>query len=1004
MADPVLPPADKIFVDEAGETVAVAPGFEREAIAQGLVPTETQYVKQGGDIQALSGKEAAAALQGSAFAKLVGGGDYVQNEERKEFESIGGRAGSFGVGAARGLTFGGSDWIGSELGGDDYRTYAKNAGLYNPGTVLTGEVAGMLAPALLTGGESAGLSLAARGARVATAPARLVFAGAEGVGNLATRGAVGLGAAEGGLAARFAGSAARGAVEGAVFGAGNEISKESLAGTPLNVDKIVASAAHTALVGSALSGGLTLAGAGFSRLTAGKAADGIERAAAREAGAVDGAVVREGESAFAAAEARAVASGATPEAAAAAGAAAKQGVMSTALAKVNAAGMEGAAAAGAERGESMGEKAVRWFEGASGEARSGKDLGSKAAQLSDEFAVKTLGAPRQKMRALYEQGDEAFARVAKMMREEVPELAGRPLGSLNKEEIARVTEGLKSKYGTAIDDVITRAETANGGKLEIGIQDLTKSIRRDLLEPLTKDPSAAAQEGWLTNWVERLEGRGEAIGWREMRDLRSSLDKRINWGQRTQNEGLELMKDLRGHIERRLIDAGEEAAQKAGGSFAKDYAAAKSGYSASAWATSAAEEADVRLLTNRGFGFSEQVGGAAFGNMGATAGAALAGPVGGIIGGGLGYLGGAYVNHQIRQFGAGIASDLLAKAATDRVLLETVAKASERIRVATKDAIRKTGDKVDDFANGAAAKGARFEGEVVDVAEKGAAREAGAAAEKVEAKAAAAEKRSGKGGAKAAEETATATPPAEDKPSKLRGVLGAVGEGGKRAVPGAASVAGEAKRESERRQANLEERYRRERRRVAELVSNPKRIEAQTAALAAGRPDLAAGVRAKLLEHAKWLQSQAPKNPASSNSLTPQLADTTPADTQMSAWLRKVDAVADPMRVIDDFGQGHATREGLNVLRERFPDLHAEIVTQIQENLASAKTPVPYEKRLQLGIMTGVPTDPTLDPSFMRAAQATFAEQPNNTPPPPSRRPPNLASAWGTAADSLAKP
>ncbi|MCH9836733.1 hypothetical protein K0U83_13785, partial [bacterium] len=380
--EPIEQPGDVIMTDAEGNRVAVAPGFEREAIAQGLAPEGTQYVRDGNEIRALPGREAAAAIAANPFANFSTGQAFSQNEERKDFESIGGRAGSFGLGAARGLTFGGSDFIGSEIGGDDFRSYAKNAQLYNPGTSLAGEVTGMLAPALLTGGESAGLSLAARGARVATAPARAVFGAAEGIGGLASRGAVGLGAAEGGLAARFAGSAARGAVEGAVFGAGNEVSKQSLAGTPLDVDKIVASAAHTALIGSALSGGLTVAGAGFSRLTAGKAADGIERAAAREAGAVDAAVVREGESAFAAAEARAVASGATPEAAAAAGAAAKQEVMSTALAKVNAAGMEGAAAAGAERGETMGEKAVRWFEGASGEARSGKDFGAKASQLS----------------------------------------------------------------------------------------------------------------------------------------------------------------------------------------------------------------------------------------------------------------------------------------------------------------------------------------------------------------------------------------------------------------------------------------------------------------------------------------------------------------------------------------------------------------------------------------------------------------------------------------------
>ena len=82
MPDPNAPAevlhGDKVFTNDAGETVAVAPGYERDAIAQGFVPTETSYVANRGDIQALSGREAAAALSGSAYAKLVGERPHAQ--------------------------------------------------------------------------------------------------------------------------------------------------------------------------------------------------------------------------------------------------------------------------------------------------------------------------------------------------------------------------------------------------------------------------------------------------------------------------------------------------------------------------------------------------------------------------------------------------------------------------------------------------------------------------------------------------------------------------------------------------------------------------------------------------------------------------------------------------------------------------------------------------------------------------------------------------------------
>lgn len=999
MTQPVpVEPGDTIMLDAEGNRVAVAPGFEREAMAQGLAPEGQQFIRDGNEVRALAGREAAAALAENPFASLTTGQDFAQNEERKQFESIGGRVGSFGIGAGRGLSFGASDWIGSELGGEDYRNYANKAGFYNPNTVLAGEVAGMLAPALVTGGASAEAGLALRGARLATAPARAVFGAAEGLGGLATRGAVGLGAAEGGLLARGAGSLARGAVEGAVFGAGNEISKESLKGEPLDIDKIIASGAHTALIGSALSGGLTLAGAGFSRLRAGRVADGLEATMMRDAGAAEGFVAREAEAAGAAAEVRAAAAGASPEAIALAGQEARTAATTTALARFE----EGVAGAGAREGETWGEKAVRYFEAMSGEARSGKGLGEKFGQLSDEFAVKAAGAHRQKMRALYEQGDTAYQRVARMMREEIPAAGKRPLGSLNKEEIAQLGEGLKTKYGEAIDSIVTRAETANGGALDISVPDLAKKIRTELLEPLMKDPSAAAQESWLANWVERLETRGETISWRDLRDLRSGIDKRIVWGQRTHSEQLEMMKDLRRGVEDHLIDAGEWAAKKAGGSFAEEYAAAKSGYAASSWISSAAEEADVRLLTNRGFGFSEQVGGAAFGNMGATAGAALAGPLGGIVGGALGFLGGAYVNHQVRHYGAGLASDFLARAATDRVLLNEVSRLDGVIRNSVKDAVRKTGERLDERAAGGAAKASRFEGEVVDVGEGAAAKAEGAAAKVDGASAEAVEQ-----GATRAE-TAAAKPAGKAEAAELEAekaaeeTTTAKAEG--RLTPGVASAAGEKARESDRRKANVEEQYRRTRQRYAEMVANPKKLDAVVASMVGGRPDLAAGVRAKLLEQAKWLQAQAPKAPASSRTLTPHLADTTPSETQMAEWLRKRDGVENPERVIEQLGEGKATREGLMALRANYPDLHRDIVTQVYDQLGQATQPVPYEKRLQLGMLIGAPTDPTLNPSFMRAAQATYAANPSQSPkkePPKATKTPDLAKAFAAPGSSF---
>lgn len=967
MSDPVeVQPGDKVFTNAAGETVAVAPGFERDAMAQGFAPTETTYVKDGNDVRALSGQEAAAALTANPFASTVRGGDFFAAEERKDFESLPGRAGAFGIGAGRGLSFGASDWVGSELGGDDYRTYANKQGFYNPGTLLTGEVAGMLAPALVSGGASSGASLGLRGARLATAPARGVFALAEGAGGLATRGLVGAGLAEGGLAARAGGALARGAVEGAVFGGGAEVSKQSLAGTPLDIDKIVASAAHTAVIGGVLSGGLAVAGAGLSRLRAGRAADGLEGKMA------DGAIAQQAEEAGAAAEAKAIGMGAAPEAAAAA------------RAEAHAAATETGLAARAAEQPTFGQRAVSWFEDISGEARSGKSAGQKAEALADEMAVRAVGLPRAEMRALYRQSEEAFTRVAKTVRNDIPAALGKPLSSLSKEEIAIGAEKVQGGFGSKIEDVVTRAETANGGRIEMNVKNIAEEMREKILKPLADDPSAVAQHNWAKGWIDRYEQSATAQSWRGSRDLRSSLDKRIKWGKQNLDETTATMQEMRGLLENRLVQAGEDASAKAGGSFAKEYAEAKAGYAAASTVLKGAEEADVRLLTNRGLGFSEQVGGGFGASTGATVGGAILGPAGALVGGALGYLGAAYMQRQIKLYGPQIASEMLGKLATEQVLNREIAAVSAKVSGAVKSA-------VSGKASGDAAKVSRFQGEIVAVEGKAANDTARAA----EAKAA----------AKAPEKAEATSAETEAKGSKLRGVLaGAAGEAGKRAAPGAGSVAGEAKRKDERDQANLEERYRRERERVAQLVVSPARIEAQTAALAAGRADIAAGVRAQLAKHAKWLQDQAPKSAAAATSLTPHLVPDSPAPTEMAAWLRKAEGLKNPMDTLDDIGNGTASREALEALAFGYPDLHREIVTQVYQELGQAKEPVPYAKRLQLGLLLGVPTDPTMTPKFIAAAQESYKADPalsQASPPPRQGKAPDLSSAWETRTEKL---
>lgn len=122
----------------------------------------------------------------------------------------------------------------------------------NPGTRMVGQVAGLALPALLTGGASAGAAGAME---------------AAGEGGAA---ALGLGGAEAGLASRLGAHAVKGAIEGAIFQGGDEVSKMLLSDPHQSVGTAASNIGLASLLGGGISG-LTGAGGELWKAKFGKA-------------------------------------------------------------------------------------------------------------------------------------------------------------------------------------------------------------------------------------------------------------------------------------------------------------------------------------------------------------------------------------------------------------------------------------------------------------------------------------------------------------------------------------------------------------------------------------------------------------------------------------------------------------------------------------------------------------------------------------------------------------
>jgi hypothetical protein len=100
-----------------------------------------------------------------------------------------------------------------------------------------------------------------------------------------------------------------------------------------------------------------------------------------------------------------------------------------------------------------------------------------------------------------------------------------------------------------------------------------------------------------------------------------------------------------------------------------------------------------------------------------------------------------------------------------------------------------------------------------------------------------------------------------------------------------------------------------------------------------------------------------------------------PSDAEVAKFTRYADAVeGGPEHILSKAKHGKLTPEDAEVLREVYPETYEEIRLGIIQRLPEVKQ-MPYSRRLMLGILFDVPTDPALQPHVIAALQGSFAKE-----------------------------
>lgn len=174
-----------------------------------------------------------------------------------------------------------------------------------------------------------------------------------------------------------------------------------------------------------------------------------------------------------------------------------------------------------------------------------------------------------------------------------------------------------------------------------------------------------------------------------------------------------------------------------------------------------------------------------------------------------------------------------------------------------------------------------------------------------------------------------------------------------------------------------QDRFNRRFERFSRFVSDPEyamnTLTASTSKLSGVAPNLSQAMQTKAATAIQFLYSKAPKRPAPQGIIVQK--PWKPSEAELARWERYYRAVQDPMVALDDFENGSLSYESVEVLKAVYPKLYEDIAREISEEVATLKGPLPYEKRLQLSVLLGVPVDSTTTPQFAQALQMSYVQE-----------------------------
>jgi len=939
-------------------------------------PKQIAVVTPAGDVRTIASTDAAdAAEQGFELAtpeQVKGAKNQAKFDEASALGKAGYVAGAAGAGALRGLSAGLSDAAlihGAGLLGKDSATATRET--LNelrdvaPTASLLGEGAGMI------GGLALGSGEVGVGGKALTAVSRAGGLAERGAARLLGEGATSL---AGRVAQRGLATAASGAVEGALYGAGSTISEAALGDENLTGEKLVAGMGHGALVGGALGAAFGGVSGAFSRGRAGKLSDMIaEREAATAARAETSRATGVADDVFAAKKPPIGAEIPQPSAAPAQGA----------FAGAAAAPSEAADVELLTRGVRTAREKVEGF--------TGKTISELADKEAVAHTIKTLGATQGQVQKLAKFGDVSAA--AKDIYREVEAYTKHDFMRATKQDILDTSKAVLGKTNEIKRGMLSELDGAGVAAPSIG--EIRNRFEQEVMAPhiaryetriidgeaITKPVFMAGKKADFAPALDFLK-QMESSDVRTFEDLfreTRNLRQKTKFGAGpTPNEQAHLM-DLFNVAENQI----ESAAEARAPGFVKKWQEIKKLQQSMIFAKEASERGINAAIKNNSIGLRA--------GLGVAAGVATGSPIGALIAAGLG--------KAVNEYGDQIAASAFTKLSALTKLRQNVARVDGQVahgvqKLFGKALPRGAVSDLVDFMSGATIKAAEKVAEDAGIkaaAAKAAAVEAAAtrapdAVAKAQVAAAARAEATGA----AANVASLRQQAAEAAAAKPRSRIEYGG-----AIRSAATYAATRKTERENYYAEAND----IRMSAARPGALTERIAENLAPYAGSAPKAVAAASATAVRGVTFLASKLPPSGTDPTSLTPQLEkpDRMTSDIAITKWMKYKRAVDNPLSVLSDAKSGKLTPEAVEAVKFVYPKIYEQLCDTVIRATVDAKRPLTYQESIRVGILLDRPTDWSMTPSAQKVIQSTYAlpQQPPNRVSSGGKKI-NLASTYET--------